>query len=81
MYISIVHDYYSDTVNFKRPQTSDWDKIKETSEKKLFQRVDSRQYVRQLEQLIMRSEDAKTVEALEQLRSQDKEYRAVHLDV
>ena len=81
MYISIVHDYYSDTVNFKRPQTVHWDQIAEVSEKKLFQRVDSRQYVHELEALIKENGDTKTIKAMEKLKSKDENYRAVHLEV
>merc|ERR1711871_1929360 len=44
IYLSYVHDWYKDMVNFKQKQTRGFDALPLTSLKKLFSRVDSRSY-------------------------------------
>jgi hypothetical protein len=50
--MGLVKAHYKDSVNFKDPQTKDWDLLPSWSVRKLLTRVDSKGYIDQLEKLV-----------------------------
>ena len=78
-YMSIVHDHYADTVNFKVPQTKQWDTLPSPGMRKLFQRLDTREYVQKIEEAL--NETPGGAERLAAIRSSDESYTAVELVV
>eukprot|EP00928_Gymnodinium_smaydae_P051015 TRINITY_DN34556_c0_g1_i1.p1 TRINITY_DN34556_c0_g1~~TRINITY_DN34556_c0_g1_i1.p1 ORF type:complete len:492 (-),score=69.77 TRINITY_DN34556_c0_g1_i1:64-1503(-) len=52
LYMSYVQDWFSDATNIKARQTKAWDAL-DSARKKLFARLDSRAYTRQLEALLV----------------------------
>jgi hypothetical protein len=52
IYMSYVHAWYRDDVNFKGRQTKDWDKeFASTAARKLFMRADQQRYIDRLEEI------------------------------
>jgi len=68
LYVSYVRSWYMDPSNFKRPQSRRFDTL-DKSTRKLFTRVDSKTYTKQLETLI---EEMLGTEKLKQMRSRSE---------
>ena len=52
LYISYVHEWWQDKLNFKTPQTAGWDRHNTTRARKLFQRLDAAAWTSRLEALL-----------------------------
>lgn len=75
-YLSYASAWWSDRSNFKMPQSSNFDTLDFTG-KKLFAKIDSQQYTKQLEEAIAAREGGKDI--LESLQTSLSDYRKVDL--
>ena len=69
LYMSYVRNWYHDPSNFKRPQSRTFDQMPSKLLKRMFTRIDSKTYVRQLESLI---EEMLGKQKLNEMRSDGK---------
>jgi len=76
IYMSYVHGWFRDEVNFKGRQTAEWDKeFTSTAARKLFMRADQQRYIDRLEELVeAQGVDIKTLQTT-------LSYRAVEMKV
>ena len=52
LYISYVHEWWQDKINYKTPQTAGWDQHNTTRTRKLFQRLDAGAWTSKLEAML-----------------------------